>query len=203
MTYKEISEYPLFGPYYLGLYTLEDRDVDKITAAMNDQRVTSTLGGPPFNPYLREHGVAFAKIAVNSIYRNKYHKIWAIRDQTKNGELIGSIDIRPSDDDASYLTIPQKFVAEPEDRYASFGFWLSPEYRRQGITSAALKVLIYELGVKEFGIRKFTGDCFTGNFASRRTFEKLGFMFEREGKNATKKLNTGEFKDTWYMKMEL
>ena len=69
--------------------------------------------------------------------------------------------------------------------------------------SAALKLLVYELGVKEFGIYKFVGGCFVDNFASRKTFEKVGFMFDKEIKDECRKIDTGEMKDIWYLKLDI
>jgi RimJ/RimL family protein N-acetyltransferase len=161
---------------------------------MNDKRVTATLRGPTHSPFLPEHAIEFVHTAIISLYRNK-HRVWAIRDRSSAGELIGSIMIKLSDDGYPLST--------SEGRNASFGFCLSPEYHRKGIMSAALKLLVYELGVKEFGIYKFVGDCFADNFASRKTFEKVGFVFDKEIKDECRKIDTGEMKDIWYLKLDI
>lgn len=58
----------------------------------------------------------------------------------------------------------------------SFSYWLSPEYHGQGIMAKALKLMLQEVSIKEVGKRKFNSHAYIGNWASRRTMEKAGFV---------------------------
>lgn len=55
-------------------------------------------------------------------------------------------------------------------------YWLSPEYQGQGIMAKALKLMLQDVSIKEVGKRKFNGHAHVGNWASRRTMEKAGFV---------------------------
>lgn len=41
----------------------------------------------------------------------------------------------------------------------------------------ALKLMLQEISIREVGKRKFNAHCHVGNWASRRTLEKAGFVF--------------------------
>lgn len=185
-----MSEIVIFEPYHLSEY--QETDVESVVEAMNNDEITRTLAGPPFDPYLWEHGEQFVKIAMSATYKG-IKKVWAIRDR-RNDKLIGSIDIRPSDDDNAVT----KFRPTNEKGLcAGFGFWLHPDYWGEGIMTAALKQMIGQIGKKQMDIHAFNGDCFKGNAPSRKVFENNGFQLIKEQENASVKQTTGKVYSIW------
>ncbi|CAN6627637.1 hypothetical protein TRVA0_011S01750 [Trichomonascus vanleenenianus] len=161
---------------------------------MNDDRITATLAGPPYDPYTLEHAYEYIARAQNKTYRGT-KKIWAIRNGAD--ELIGAINIRPSDDEDPHVTI---IKPKSEEREADFGFWLHPDYRGSGIMTEVLRTMIDQLGIP-WGFKVYIGSSMKDNWASRRTFEKCGFKFIREELQAMEKLTTKEKFDLWYYKL--
>jgi RimJ/RimL family protein N-acetyltransferase len=53
--------------------------------------------------------------------------------------------------------------------------YLSPAYTSRGIISDASKTLLYDWGIPRMNVRKMVGTAYTGNEASVRVLEKLGF----------------------------
>lgn len=185
-----MSEVVIFEPYYLSEY--RETDVQTVVEAMNNDDITRTLAGPPFDPYLWGHGEQFVKLAMSASYKG-IKKVWAIRDKT-NDKLIGSIDIRPSDDDDAIT----KFKPTNEKGLrAGFGFWLHPDYWGKRIMTTALKQMIDQIGKKQMDIHSFNGDCFKGNTPSRKVFENNGFRLVEEQENAALKQTTGKTYGIW------
>lgn len=57
-------------------------------------------------------------------------------------------------------------------------YWLSPDYHGQGIMTKALKLVMQEISIKEVGKRNYNSAANVGNWASRRTMEKAGFVVQ-------------------------
>ncbi|CAN6663614.1 hypothetical protein TRVA0_035S00650 [Trichomonascus vanleenenianus] len=161
---------------------------------MNDKRITATLAGPPYDPYTIEHAYEFIALAENKTYRGS-KKIWAIRNGAD--ELIGCIDIRPSDDEDTHFNLVK---AKGDVKEADFGFWLHPGYQGSGIMTEALRTMIDQLGIP-WGFKAYTGSSMKGNWASRRTFEKCGFKYSHEELNGIEKQTTKEKFDVWHYKL--
>ena len=65
----------------------------------------------------------------------------------------------------------------------------------------ALKLLLQEVANKEVGKRKFNGHVLAGNWASRKTMEKAGFVHQP---HMTEKVTRhGEEIDKWTMRLYL
>lgn len=64
-----------------------------------------------------------------------------------------------------------------EGHKAEIGFWLGKNYRRQGITTAAVK-MIARYGFEKLGLKRIYGYSFTFNKASAAVFKKTGFKYE-------------------------
>lgn len=193
------TEYPIKGPFYLSRVT-ED-DVEDVVEAMNNLEVINYLAGPPHLPYTESDALRFISFA-NDIPKDGIVRVWAIRDRTSKGKLIGSIAIRPSDDG------PRAFGSsfEPlysESRCASIGFWLHPNYHRLGIMSSAVHVLIHDIGIKLLGIYEYEASSFAGNYPSRKTFEKNGFTYMGFRPNKVTQNHTGKVFDSWEYYIDL
>lgn len=196
------QEFHLLDDIFLDHYTLND--VPRVVWAMNNDQITKTLGGPPYQPYTEEHAHEFLNIVKNNMVVPQFPKCWAIRDRSQGKNLlIGSIDIRPSS--KNYSLASRSYVAEDghDEVDASFGFWLDPAYRRRGIMSKALETLVYKIGRDELGITKFWGDCMVGNTGSRKTMEKVGFKITKEIKDGVTKQVTLQKFDVWILELEL
>jgi RimJ/RimL family protein N-acetyltransferase/uncharacterized protein (DUF952 family) len=77
-----------------------------------------------------------------------------------NNQPVGNIDIRPRN-----------------DFRADIGLWIGTPYQGRGIGSQAVQQ-ITAYGFFYLGLEKIEADVFVGNHASRRIFEKCGFILE-------------------------
>ncbi|KAF9390825.1 hypothetical protein CPB97_008342 [Podila verticillata] len=136
-------------------------DRDALVLYFNMPEVYSYISGPPF-PYLPSDADAWIRGRPFEMTRNGTPLSHCIRDMTKGGKPIGSVYVSAGSDDD----------LEGDDA----GYWLSPEYHGQGIMAKALKLMLQEVSIKEVGKRKFNSHAYIGNWASRRTMEKAGFV---------------------------
>ncbi len=111
--------------------------------------------------------------------------------QTKNGTMhqftiferssshrIGSIDIRPND---------EKFRGD-------VGLWIGVPYQGRDYGTEAVRQIV-EYGFDKLKMEKIEAKIFVGNFASRRIFEKNGFLLEGTIRKCAQK--GGGFIDEW------
>ncbi|KAG0361415.1 acyl-CoA N-acyltransferase [Gamsiella multidivaricata] len=138
-------------------------DKDALLEHLNDPRIYQWLLGPP-NPYTP----ADADFWINSRALRMTEKgmplNFSIRDMTRSGKVIGSIGVSNDSDDK----------LDGDDT----GYWLASEYHGQGLMAKALKMILWKVSVMEVGKRKFNGRAFEGNWASRKTMEKVGFVLQ-------------------------
>jgi RimJ/RimL family protein N-acetyltransferase len=74
------------------------------------------------------------------------------------------------------------------------GLWIGTQYQRRGFGSLVVRRLC-EYGFKTLSLDKLEGSVFVGNEASRRIFEKNGFMLEGTIRRRVKK--RGKLVDEW------
>ncbi len=98
--------------------------------------------------------------------------------ETHSGLPIGSADIRP--DEVGFR--------------ADVGLWIGHSFQSQGYGSAVIRSLL-AYGFDQLGLEKIEGYVFCGNLASRRIFEKNGFLLEGTIRKAL--LKRGQFVDEW------
>ncbi|KAG0339178.1 hypothetical protein BG004_006932 [Podila humilis] len=128
---------------------------------LNMPEVYSFICGPPF-PYLPSDGDTWIRGTLASVNKDGIPENHCIRDMTMGGVAIGNVYVSlGSDDDLTGSDI---------------GYWLAPEYHGQGLMAKALKLILQEVAIKE-GKRNFNAYVFEGNWASRRTLEKAGFVY--------------------------
>ncbi|GJJ75270.1 hypothetical protein EMPS_07628 [Entomortierella parvispora] len=138
-------------------------DKDDLVGYMNDERVYSFLIGPP-NPYLPEHADHWIRTRVSRMTIKGSPLHLALRDMEKGGKLIGSVGCSDELDEN----------LDGDDT----GYWLSPDYHGQGIMAKALRLVLQEISIKEVGKRKYNSCANVGNWASRKTMEKVGFVVQ-------------------------
>jgi ribosomal-protein-alanine N-acetyltransferase len=66
---------------------------------------------------------------------------------------------------------------------AEVNYYVSPQYRRQGLATEALKTLL-RFGFGDVGLAKIQGRCAPDNRSSERVMHKAGMKFERMIKSA-------------------
>ncbi|KAG0235454.1 hypothetical protein BGW42_005240 [Actinomortierella wolfii] len=155
-----------FPPFWLTptiqLGPLLPSDKEALLKYMNDPRVFTYLAAPP-NPYKPGDADWWIHHRATRMLEDGTLLNFAIRDMDKGGLLIGSIEISSTDDTD----------LEGDD----VGYWLSPDYQGKGLMARAAKLLIQEISIGKFGKRKFNAFAFEGNWASRRTLEKIGMIY--------------------------
>ncbi|KAF9297713.1 hypothetical protein BGZ88_009252 [Linnemannia elongata] len=147
----------------LGPWLPSDRDV--IAEYMNDPRVYEYLFGPPI-PYTLKDADDWLAMRVDRITEKGTPLDFAFRDMARGGRAFGCVGASDHSDEN---------LAEDDT-----GYWLAPEYHGQGLMAKALKMMLYRVSVTECGKRKFNSFAFEGNWASRRTLEKVGFVVQED-----------------------
>lgn len=100
------------------------------------------------------------------------------------GKLIGMTSIRPD---------MQLFRGD-------IGLWLGEMYQGRGYGTQTVRKLV-EYGFEHLGLEKIEACVFTGNWASRRIFEKNGFLLEGTIRSAIRK--RGQAVDEWLFGLTL
>ncbi|KAF9163238.1 hypothetical protein DFQ26_002793 [Actinomortierella ambigua] len=147
-------------------------DKDELMRHLNDPRVYTYLLGPP-HPYKSEDADWWIHHRGARMLEDGTLLHYVFRDMNKQGKLIGAITIDSVNDDN----------LEGDD----VGYWLSPEYHGHGLMARAAMILVQDVSINKLGKRKFNAFAFEGNWASRRTLERLGMSLCPEmGKNVDK-----------------
>ncbi|KAF9428424.1 hypothetical protein BGZ94_002443 [Podila epigama] len=147
--------------------------------------IYSFLVGPPY-PYKPEDGHFWISTRPLEMTPKGTPLDYCIRDMAAGGMAIGSVHISAESD-------------ENLDG-GDIGYWLAPEYHGKGLVAKALGLLLQEVSIKEVGKRKFNARAFQGNWASRKTMEKVGFVFHEE---ILLKNRAGEMVPSWTMRLVL
>ncbi|HUJ24295.1 MAG TPA: GNAT family protein [Bryobacteraceae bacterium] len=100
--------------------------------------------------------------------------------ESGSGGPVGNIDVRPYAD--GYR--------------ADIGLWIGQAYHGKGYGTAAISLAV-EYGFERVQLQKIEARVFVGNHASRRAFEKNGFVLEGTVRRAIRK--RGQFVDEWLM----
>ncbi|KAF9107210.1 hypothetical protein BGX27_008843 [Mortierella sp. AM989] len=156
---------PIWLTETIQLAPLLPSDKDSLLEYLNDPRIFQYLFGPP-NPYTPKDadfwiGSRFERMTKNGTPLNFY-----FRDMTRGGKVVGSVSVSDESDDN----------LEGDDT----GYWLAPEYHGQGLMAKALKMILRKVSIDAVGKRKFNAHTFEGNWASRKTLEKAGFVYHPE-----------------------
>ncbi|KAF9299468.1 hypothetical protein BGZ74_008912 [Mortierella antarctica] len=185
-----IANYNAYPPKWvtptiqLSVWRPEDRE--RIFRYMNMPEIHPFLCGPPF-PYTLEDSDFWIATAFERTSKNGTPLDLCLRDMTKGGQLIGSIRVADESDEN----------LDGDD----VGYWLAPEYHGQGIMTKALKLMLQELAIKEFGKRKFNAHTFVDNWGSRRILEKVGFVHQPDREASVVK--NGQTIRMWVFRMYL
>ncbi|KAF9575685.1 hypothetical protein EC968_002249 [Mortierella alpina] len=181
-----------FKPFWLtetiqlAPWTCSEQDKDSQMEYLNDPNINRWLLGPP-NPYKRSDADSWLAARVDRMTTKGTPLTYAIRDMTKGGKAVGCVSVSNGSDD----------ILTGDD----VGYWLAPEYHGQGLMAKALKLLLQEVPIKEVGKRKFNGHVFVGNWASRKTMEKAGFVHQPHLTDTATR--NGEKIDMWVMRLYL
>ncbi|KAF9123687.1 hypothetical protein BGW39_008776 [Mortierella sp. 14UC] len=147
----------------LGPWLPSDRDV--LVEYLNDPRVYSFFSGPPY-PYTLQNADAWLALRADRLTKKGTPLDFAFRDMARGGRAFGCISISDESDDT--------LIGD------DIGYWLAPEYHGQGLMAKALKMMLYRVSLIEVGKRKFNAHAFIGNWASRKTLEKVGFVVQED-----------------------
>ena len=129
----------------------QEADLDDLVAAINDLRVSRTLGRVPY-PYRRADGEAFLDAAHRAALGGRGLNLSIFRD----GRLIGGIGV---------TNLPA---------YNELGYWLAYDAWGHGFTTeAGAAILAY--GFEVLGLRLIRSAVYVENRASLRVQQKLGF----------------------------
>lgn len=132
-------------------------DVDTIFDICQDPDVQRWTTVP--SPYAREHAVGFVEHVVAPGWENGTETTWALR---LDGELIGML---------SLLAI--------KDGRGELGYWMSPQFRRQGLLYEACRAAIdFGFASDGLGLSRIGWRAFGGNVGSASVARSLGFRFE-------------------------
>lgn len=154
-------------------------DADRMFPLVYHTEVTDTIqwDGPDS---LEEYRQGMVK-RVHRVQSGESHS-WVIEALNASGNWapIGMSDIRPYE----------------EQFRADIGLFVGQPYQGQGHGSATIRCLV-EYGFAYLGLEKIEASVFVGNQASRRIFEKSGFLLEGTIRRAT--IKRGRYLDEWLM----
>ena len=84
----------------------------------------------------------------------------------------------------------------PGDFRADIGLWVGEPFHGKGYGTAAIAQAV-AYGFRALKLSKIEATCFVGNWPSRRSFEKNGFVLEGTIRRAVKK--RGVLVDEWLL----
>lgn len=133
-------------------------DAESISRHSSDREI----GRWTFIPYPNtvEQTREFLKTAARARRNNTQLHFAIVHNET--GDVIGVIGLNTIDH-------PNKF--------AEIGFWLSRQFRRRGIMSEAL-MLVLEFCFRELGLKRIYAHVMVGNGPSALLLERMGFTLE-------------------------
>jgi len=126
-------------------------------------------------PYLESHAEARVQRALG-YHAKGINTHWVMRT-SPDGPLIGWIHayFQPDVKDLH----PE--IGKPV-KISDIGYWMSPEFRRQGYASRSARYIVHEILFKEFEIDIVHADAYVENMASRKVLESSGMRCEVEQK---------------------
>ncbi len=80
------------------------------------------------------------------------------------------------------------------------GLWIGEPHQNQGLGTRAIQALV-RYSLERIGLVRLSAAVFVGNWASRRAFEKNGFVLERTVEGASQKW--GVSRDEWLLELTL
>lgn len=169
------------GPTFLegevvNLRTIEKEDLSFLQKSVNDPAVWRAIGAPE---------------PVNSKQEEDFFDEVVCDDETidlliaVDSDPVGITSFWPSDG-----TVPK----------AELGYWVAPDYHRQGYGSEAAELMI-AYGFEQLGFHRIEARVFEYNVASQNLLEGLGFV--QDGAHRDAAFVDGEYQDTlWYGLLE-
>jgi RimJ/RimL family protein N-acetyltransferase len=142
-------------------YSVED--VDTVVSAAGDELTQRWLPLP--QPYTREDAVHWCTVQAPEARTSGAGLVRAV---TRDGRLVGSIDLKHTDWAAGVTEI---------------GYWAAPEARGNGYLAEATEALA-RWTLAEVGFHRVELRIAAGNAASRRVAEKAGFRAEGVARSA-------------------
>lgn len=141
----------------LELSTPTSADIDAIFAVCQDPEVQRWTTVP--SPYVREHAVGFVEKVVLPGWESGRETTWALRLE---GQLIGMLSL-----------------FGVEEGRAELGYWMSPDFRRQGLLQEACRAAInYGFASEGLGLHRIGWRALADNVGSGSVARSLGFRFE-------------------------
>ncbi|KAF9986620.1 hypothetical protein BGZ65_006892 [Modicella reniformis] len=127
-------------------------------------------------PYLESHAQARISRAHGNTTRLGFNTHWAMRTSS-DGPIMGWIHayVHPE--------VQQDAGGKPL-RVCDVGYWVSPEFMRQGYATRSARFVTHEICFKELGFDIVRAEAYTHNRGSRRILEYAGMQCEVESKTA-------------------
>lgn len=89
--------------------------------------------------------------------------------------------------------------ADDPDLLRTLGFYLDPVYQGQGIMKVVLRTLLQNYLVPICEARRIRSTVYVGNWASRKTFERAGFVMRKTNWVNAGESRGGMMKEEWWM----
>lgn len=150
----------------------QDSDVDDLVEGLNNLNVSRWLAFVPY-PYTEKHAQYYIDSIKNS---NDYNFAIVLKSENK---VIGNVSI--SSVSKIHLT-------------AGGGIWLNEKYQGYGYGTEAFNKRI-DFAFNELGLRKLENGYFSGNEASKKMQEKLGYKSEGVRRKKFISMATGNIED--------
>ncbi|MDB5283517.1 MAG: acetyltransferase [Bacteroidota bacterium] len=146
-------------------------DADELVYCMGNKDIYDNTMRIPF-PYSRANAISWLENSILFEKENGFNHNFAIRNQT--GKLIGLIGFH-----FNYGVKADK---------SEIGYWLSKDYRNQGIMTSVIKIFC-QLAKEQYKMKALEAGVFAFNAASQQVLFKAGFTqkerrpewFKKEG----------------------
>jgi RimJ/RimL family protein N-acetyltransferase len=149
----------------------DEKDIPRYVEFLNDMDIynhTLTIA----HPYTENDARFFINMCRGK--EKEYGQVLQFAIRNKNEEIIGGIGFHG------------KNLFDAVKHKDEIGYWLAAPFRRQGIMSSVIPVIL-DYGRNVRGLSRFEAPVYEGNIASEKTLLKCGFVREGIMKNAYQK----------------
>lgn len=163
-------------PHYLSAIDL--KDIPEMVRVLNINKDIYEGTASFQYPYLESHALARITRAHKTRAEVGFNTHWAMRT-SPDGPIMGWIHL--------YFNPEIKRVHPTTGKplmVCDIGYWVSPEYMRQGYASRSAQFVTHEICFKELGCDIVRAEAYIHNGASRRTMEHCGMECEVEEQQA-------------------
>ncbi|KAG5361463.1 hypothetical protein CJU90_2846 [Yarrowia sp. C11] len=158
---------------------LKADDWQAVYEAVSNPKVLSRLDIPtPYDEGKARDFCCRAHVARYDWKGEQLPVVFAVRDSTKNGIVVGCIDLRLSDSASPFYAINKHFHTA-DGRSAEVGYWLALDYQGRGLMSQVVEA-VFKYARDVMAVDFCCAACRSNNPASAKTIVNAGLVLREE-----------------------